>query len=402
MKPAVAVLSGLVMVACATTPVASTSPNAASAAPSGSPGAASPSTTASPRPTTSPSPTAPQASLRFAVVEGLSPSGAEANTVAIVGLDGYAKAKAQFTPRQRPYIGNAAVPLQPVAQVIGSAVYYIDGYGTVRALRVGVQPQTVASFSTQPAQYETWFAVTPDGGSAIAGVLQYPAIGTAPSPCEGLTCMPPLVGPWQFSLVRATGGSPPTVLQQIQSPNHPDIPAGNWHPTFPVAWVAGGPVAMVPVSIGTQNAWWGGPLYLLDSAGKQVRQVGGADCASDIVAGGQFIPCTSGTYVVTVRDLSGDILWTTQIEGFNALSLRVSPDGQGVTDGTKVERRGSGLITMPVGFNVEGWLDDSAVVGWQQSSDGLHPGNLSWINVGDPATVHDLGFKGDFVGTLGS
>lgn len=317
-------------------------------------------------------------------------------------MDGYAKAKARFVPRKRPFIGNAAVPLQPVAQVAGSTVYFIDGYGTVRSLRAGGQPQTLVSFSTQPAQYETWFAVAPDGSSVMAGVLQYPAIGTAPSPCEGLTCMPPLVGPWSYRLMSASAGGVPTVLQQNGSTVAPDMPSTGWTVTFPVAWVPAGPVAMVPVSIGTQNAWWGGPLFLLDMSGKHVRQLGGTDCDSDIVVSGKFIACTSGQYSVTIRDLEGNVIWSSQVEGFNALGLRLSPDGQGITDGVKVETRTGGLVTMPQGFQVEGWLDDHTVVGYVLSSDGLSRGDLSWISLGDPSRLHDLGFKGDFVGTLGS
>lgn len=394
MRPGPAIAVVVLLAACGQQPVASVSPKTSP----------SPTFAATPSASPPPSPTPPSspgsATTLFAVVEGYSPAGSEPNTVAIVGMDGYAKAKATFTPRQRPFIGNAAVPLQPVAQVAGSAVYFIDGYGTVRSLRAGGQPQTLASFSTQLVQYETWFAVAPDGSSVMAGVLQYPAIGAAPSPCEGLTCMPPLVGPWTYRLMVATSGAAPVVLQHSQSSVAPDMPSSGWPVTFPVAWVAAGPVAMVPVNIGTQNAWWGGPLYLLDMNGKQVRRLGGADCDSDIVVGGNLIPCTSGQYAVTIRDLSGSVLWSSQVEGFNALGLRLSPDGQGITDGTKVETRTGGLVAMPQGFQVEGWLDDHTVVGYVLNSDGLSRGDLSWISVSDPGTVHDLGFKGDFVGTL--
>ena len=395
MRLAALVVSVLLVGACGQQPAASISP-ATSTSPTS---AGTP--TASPSPSATP-PSSPNSSTLFAVVEGYSPTGSEPNTVAIVGMDGYARAKATFTPRQRPYIGNAAVPLQPVAQVAGSTVYYIDGYGTVRSLRAGGQPQTLASFSTQPVQYESWFAVAPDGSSVMAGVLQFPALGTAPSPCEGLTCMPPLVGPWSYKLMLSISGGAPVVLQHSGSNVAPDMAPGGWPVTFPVAWVAAGPVAMVPVSIGTQNAWWGGPLYLLDANGKHVRQLGGADCDSDIVVSGQFIPCTSGQYSVTIRELSGNVLWSSHVEGFNALSLRLSPDGQGMTDGTKVETRAAGLVAMPQGFQVEGWLDNNTVVGYVLSSDGLSRGNLSWISLSDPSTLHDLGFKGDFIGMLSS
>lgn len=214
--------------------------------------------------------------------------------------------------------------------------------------------------------------------------------------------MPPLVGSWNYKLERVSSGAAPVVLQQKDSSTAPDMPTGGWAITFPVAWISAGPVAMVPANIGTQNAWWGGPLYLLGADGAKVRQLGAADCDSDIVSSAGFIPCTSGQYAVTVRDLAGNVIWTSHVDGFNALGLRLSPDGQGLTDGTKVETRTGGLVAMPQGFQVEGWLDNSTVMGYVLSSNGLSRGDLSWVSIGDPGTVHDLGFKGDFIGTLSS
>jgi hypothetical protein len=48
---------------------------------------------------------------------------------------------------------------------------------------------------------------------------------------------------------------------------------------------------------------------------------------------------------------------------------------------------------------VEGWLDKNTVVGRVQQQNG-ESGNLLWINLSHPSTIHDLGFKGDFVATL--
>src|SRR5690348_7782966 len=58
----------------------------------------------------------------------------EPDGIEILGLNGTIYTKQGFQPRMRPYIGNAGVPLQAVAQVVGGAVYYIDGYGAVREL----------------------------------------------------------------------------------------------------------------------------------------------------------------------------------------------------------------------------------------------------------------------------
>lgn len=355
------------------------------------------STTPTPQATSSMTPSAaPDANLLFAVVEAPSTQ-ADPDTIAIVALDGHAKAKAKFQPRQKPYIGPIGVPLQAMAQVVGSDVYYIDGYGTVRVLKVNAQPQLVATFPQQPQQYETWFAVSPDGARVLAGIVQFPTIGPVPSPCSGM-CLPSLVGPSKFDLELSIGGQT-SLLQHSESSQ----PGGmNGKVVFPVGWTAQGSIAMLPISLGTQNAWWGGPLYVVDSSGKLGQQLGGADCNSASVAAGGLIACTSGQYLVTVRDSFGNTLWTTHVDGFNALGLYLSRAGQAISDGTKVETRNGGLVTVAQGFQVEGWLDNNTVVGRMPIGNGVDRGNLSWISVSDPGNIHDLGFKGDFVGTIGS
>jgi hypothetical protein len=201
-----------------------------------------------------------------------------------------------------------------------------------------------------------------------------------------------------LDIAQAGGGT--TVLSQFQSDKHPDAPNSGWKPTFPVGWTAAGPIAMVPVGVGTQDAWWGGPLYVIDTSGKRGRQVGGADCDSTSITTAGLIACTTGQGVVSVRDSSGNVLWATQVDGTYALSLVLSPDAQAITDGNKVQTRAGGLVPMPQGFQVEGWLDNNTVVGRVSSANGVR-GNLSWINLSAPGTMHDLGFKGDFVGTVG-
>ncbi len=347
---------------------------------------------AQPRSTSTPG-TAPQAGPLFAVVEG-------SDTVAIVGLDGYARTNAKFPPRQQPYAGGSAieqsyVPLQGVAQVAGSGVYFIDGYGTVRVLRVGAQSQVVAMFPQQPVQYETWFAVSPDGSSVVAGVLQFPAVGPTPS---GGTA-PGLVGPWKFNYATAPAGGPTTVLRHFEGPVVPDGAT-----TFPVGWTAVGPVAMVPLTIWTQTGWSGGPLYGVDPAGVLSTRLGGADCYSASITRGGLIPCVGAA----VRDATGNVIWAPkQMGGVDARKLHISPDGQAIADGASaspthastVETRAGGLVQLPQGFSVQGWLDANTMMGRvvQQSGD---MGNLSWVSLGDPTKLHDLGFKGDFVATL--
>ena len=394
--PALAVV--LVVVACGQVPA----PNARSgSSPSQIPAtSASPSASAlsqnSPTPTPQASPSAqagngPAAGLLFAVVEGGASYANAPNAVAIVGLDGYAKAKTTFTPRTTPHGCMFAIPLQGVAEVQDNGVYYIDGSGVVRLLQVGHEPQITATVVQPSSQYETWFAVSPDGSQVLAGVVTWPTLGPAATdaPC-GLP-----ITTSKFDLELAAGGNT-RVLQHSE---------GSWDTSkltvdFPVGWTADGPIGMVPVSLGTQSAWWGGPLHVVDSSGNLARQIGGSDCDSASITTSGLIACTSGQYLVTVRDSLGNTLWATQVDGFNALGLRLSPDGRGITDGTKVETRAGGLIVMPQGFIVEGWLDNNTVIGRTPVGTAGDRGNLSWISIKDPTNVHDLGFKGDFVGTI--
>ena len=334
---------------------------------------ATPPPTGIPSPSPKASPT-PKPEFLFAVLESGS-SFAEPGTVAIVGLDGYARAKSTFQPRKNP-----GAILQSTAQVVGSGVYYIDGKGTVRVLRAHTAPVVVATFPLAPGrQYDIWFAVSPDGSRVLAGILTFPLAQPT----------------WKFDLESATSGGTSKVLV------HSEFAYGGNEPTttFPVGWSSTRPVAMVGAPLTTQNFWPGGPLYVIDDSGRKARQLGGSDCNSDKIASSGLIPCTSGLGRVTVRDQGGKIVWTTHVDGGYAPRLFISPDGQAISDDAQVEKRIGGMVPMPSGFRVEGWLDKNTVVGRVQQQNG-ESGNLLWISLSHPSAIHDLGFKGDFVATL--
>jgi hypothetical protein len=375
----------LIVTACGS----SSGPTAQSSSQPTATAAQTPSVTASPSPT-------PSAGLLFAVVEGAL---GQPGTVAIVGLNGYARAKAKFQPRTMPGIPDSYVPLPGVAQVIGSSVYYIDGAGNVRVLSVGSQPQIVARFPQQPAQEDTWFAVSPDGSRAAAGILTFPTLGPTPSGSP----WPSLVGPTKFDLQTAPAGGQLKTLVHWETAIR--FPQGSTGPAaiFPVGWTSAGLVAMLPEYLTSQNAWPGGPLYLIDDAGEKTKLLGGSDCYSASIAPSGLIPCISGVSVI-VRDPSGRVIWTTHVDSFSALDLHISPDGQAISDISHVERHVGGMVLMPQGFRVEGWLDNNTVVG-RVTSDantigGPNEGDLLWISLDKPSILHDLGFKGDFVATL--
>lgn len=345
---------------------------------------------------TGPTAVTPAAERLYAVVESSS-AAAQPDTVAIVGLDGVARAKATFEPRVGPGIPDAYVPLQGVAQVAGSGVYYIDGAGTVRVLRVGSQPQIVARFPLQPAQEDVWFAVSPDGSSVLAGIVTFPALG----PIITGTSWNTLIGPTKFDLESASAGGQTKTLVHLESPQ-----GGNWPAAiFPVAWTSAGSVAMLPTYLSSQNAWPGGPLYVIDGTGKKTSQLGGVDCWSALITSSGFIACQTATSgAVTVRDATGQSVWLTHVDGFDARSLHVSADGQAISHNSQVETHAGGMVAMPTGFRAEGWLDNNTVVG-RATTDantigGPNEGDLLWISLDNPTLVHDLGFKGDFVAPL--
>jgi hypothetical protein len=66
----------------------------------------------------------------------------------------------------------------------------------------------------------------------------------------------------------------------------------------------------------------------------------------------------------------------------------------------QVETHAGGVAAMPDGFRLQGWLNATTVVGRVQSTNG-DEGNLLWIDLADPGTVHDLGLQADFVAKVG-
>ena len=108
---------------------------------------------------------------------------------------------------------------------------------------------------------------------------------------------------------------------------------------------------------------------------------------------GGVAACDSSDGTVTVRSYKGQVLWKPGVDGFNAKALKLAPAGDAITDGRHAATAIK-LVPLPEGFVAQGWLDSRTVIGRQPD------GNLSYIRLESPQTVHDLGFRGDFVGTL--
>jgi hypothetical protein len=360
----------------------------------GGPGASTPNPRASAAPapavahaTVSPAATARPSGPLFAVIQSAAPGWVtQADTVAIVDLDGNTRAKATFTPRKAPYVPMAATMPQSEAQVGAAGVYYADGNGVVRLLTQSGESRIVATFPMTPDQHELWYAVSPDGSRLLAGILTLPAI-VAPPPGKDLP--PTMAGSWKFDLESANAEGPTSVLQHLESADLREP----LKPTFPVGWTQEGPVAMFGAPIATQNVWYGGPLFRIGSTGQTLEQVAGRDCLAASILSSGLAACMSSSGTVTIRSYSGQVLSRPGVDGFNAKALKLAPTGDAITDGRHAVTA-TGVVTLPEGFVAQGWLDSRTVVGRQPD------GNLSYIRLDSLQTVRDLGVKGDFVGTL--
>jgi hypothetical protein len=314
-----------------------------------------------------------------AVLEG-GTGGFGANAADLVTLDGRTVARAAYLPRRAPYLGNVADMLQPDATVGGAGVYVLDGNGAVHLLRPSGGWDTVATFAMTPDQHEAWFAVSPDGGQLLAGVLGVPAKGAA----NGAP-WPPLVGTWRFDLEWATAGGPTQTLAHAES-------ASGIQTVFPVGWTNAGPVAMVGAPLATQNVWPGGPLFTIDDGRLGSRLAG--DCTAAWVLASGLASCTTLQLQVTVRDSAGHALWRPGLEGFSARALRLAPSGDAITNGRLVAVRGGGTTELPAGFVGQAWLDSATLAGRAAN------GDAAYVRLSSLDAVHDLGMRGDVVGMV--
>src|SRR5438128_10819296 len=85
--------------------------------------------------------------LLFAVLEAKGTANSWTyNTVAIAGLDGYARAKTTFTPMPVPSLGCMGAVIPPSAHVAAGKVFFADAKGVVRSLSIDGTIRTVATF----------------------------------------------------------------------------------------------------------------------------------------------------------------------------------------------------------------------------------------------------------------
>lgn len=335
------------------------------------------------------------------------------DTVAIAGLDGFAKAKTSFTPRAVPQIGNAESVLQLEGQVAAGGVYVIDGKGTVRRLAPDGTIQTVATFPLTTAQQEVSFAVSPDGKQFMAAVMTFPTYHASTNPNAPFGNFS---GPHVLNLELATAGGRTATVAHWQSgtTQYPDSPGGFVNINV-VAWDAQGPIALVHAATGTQNAWlnnqhwFNGSLARLHLDGTLGPTIGPAGCLPYWrPVNGRFV-CTetqtSGQSATPVKVVSvdGTVLWSGNAPVLPSLQtsgdFAVSPNGARIAmDGQVVNLRDNSNVALPDSFWPQGWLADDTLIGIIPSPHTA--GTMGIIHLSNPQQVENWGFFGAFVGLV--
>jgi hypothetical protein len=382
----------LMVVACGqaqagpgTSPVAEAATPSATSTPAASPGAGPSPTAASPKP------------LLFAVLEAKGTTNAYAwNTVAIAGLDGYARAKTAFVPMPVPKMGCISAVIPRSAHVAAGKVYFADGKGVVRSLSVTGQVAKVATFPLASSQQMLSFAVSPDGSRLLGTVFTIPA--KADYACTGT----PDTG-YAQDVYSAPAGGPSTLLyhQSMQS-----TPSSVMALT---GWDAVGPVGTSPTVWATQGGGPGSQLGVavrIDAAtGKVLRQVEDPTSCQvwDTAPSGDFVCIPDGSSKVDVRRSDGSEIWQfTPTAPVNAIyNPFLAPDEQHVVvsgtayDTEQVGAKDGSRVNLTDGsLAVQGWLDSTTLIG------GTTGTNLAYVRLSAPRVVVSLGFAGIFVGAV--
>ena len=398
-------------------------PTGALVSPSASP-AASSSTIASAAPTALASPSGiptpiatPKTSptLLFAVLEAKGTANAWTyNTVAIAGLDGYARAKTTFTPMPLPQLGCMGAVLPSQAHVAAGKVFFADGKGVVRSLATDGTVTTVASFPMTSTQQMLSFAVSPDGSRILGTILTIP--NNASMACSSS----PSSAAFTFDAYAATSGQAVKLVYHESSTQPPSVMALT-------GWDALGPIGTYPTVWATQG---GGPAATLgilvridESTMKMAAPMGDSTpcLVWQSVQSGAFVctlqpkPTSSDPYgavaqPVSVRQADGREKWSFTVTSVNgANSPYLAPDEQHVVICCNFDTASNWLVDQQghqslfkTGFYASGWLDAGTVFGFSGQTASSPAGVLSYVAISSPGTIVSMGFSGLIVGTVRS
>jgi hypothetical protein len=328
--------------------------------------------------------------------------------VAIVRLNGTARAKAHFDARQLPRVGNALPLPQPEARVAGGKVWFSDGTGAVRSLAVDGTVSNVTTFPLSNPQQLMSFAVSPDGTQLLGTVFSFPPVHVPPPQ----TPIDPPFGPGDYSLQLMTA-----------KPGQSATPMGarrNWAQSggLPkdvlsiVGWSRDAPLATIDTTLGTQVGGLGrqmfGHVAELDTAGRPGPPLGGYSCDAWSTLPDETVLCDDDGQLrnFSVRSRDGTVKFHVHAPGdAQYVDVTLAPDAAHVayavtggraafTDATQK------TVQLPVSFRPEGWLNATTIAGVLQTSQG--DGDMALVQLATPTRAQDLGFHGFFVGSLQS
>jgi hypothetical protein len=369
-----------------------------------------PSSSPSPTPATTVSPSPEAAASKaplFAVLE-VRRRGVPANTsawpdtIALANSQGYAVARASFSPRSGgPQIFDAAVVGQPQAVVAAGAVYYADSLGVIRRLDPSGSVRQVAKFALTSNDQEISLAVSPDGTQLIAARLTFPHLIANPSPGPNEGPVTP-VGNWVLELLKAESGTQAvTTLGRWQAPatTFPNGP-GAFTNLVIVGWDSGGPIALVGSEVGTQQGFpgerfFGGHLAHLDGSGKAGLTIGGADCSPESLPVANRVTSLSigSSVVVSVRSLDGTVL--RNLPDAASVGVLSADGGRVATQGRIVTVASGASLSVPTTFTPTIWLDGSTLIGSMPDFT-----TVAALRLLPSVRLENWGFSGQVVGVV--
>ena len=367
------------------------------------------------KPTPSASASAPTAGAGplFAVLEAKAHPANTWDTVAIAGLDGFARAKATFDPVARPWAGNCGGFLMPSsAQAVAGAVFFADGAGIVRRLSVGGDVVQVAAFPRTSGQQIMSIAVSPDGARVLAAILTLPPKPAVDVPCYSPIGDPNKFGPgdWAEDVYVAEAGNSPKLLSHVSwhQDQRPDVldlvrwdgvgPLGDQHP-FGLSMGVG------PIGPGL---FQGKPVRVDPDTGKVVNRVA-VDCAVGDVGRTGSLLCWAADGSAIVYRSDGTELWRWRGPQGELHNAKIGPDDRAMVVSkydfeakapktTLVVAPGSSEQTIGTLGSDVAWIDSHTVM--DRVGSGAPPYGLSYISLEAPDKVVALGFPGLFVGTV--
>ena len=348
-----------------------------------------PGATAPPAASPSPGAAARAPETLLVVLESSGGVGKAQDTIAIAGLDGYARAKTRFKPLATPWVLPELGTLMPqMAHVAAGRAYYVDGDGVVRSLGVDGSVRSETRFPVTSSQQEVSFAVSPDGHDLVGSVVTLPARPT-PEPTPGWFT----TAPYAMDVLTATSGGPATVAYHRTWTYDEHLGGGAQF----VGWDPAGPVATLPSALGTQGGGphqWNGESLIHFPGGRPGSAVQApTDCyLMDMLPNGTSLCAGGHTGALQVLGPDGATLWAPPTQGVFYGFL--SPDAQRVValgDTPIVYSRSGAPVHLPDTFFHAGWIDAKTIAGSVRE-------NVGYVSLANPGKVVDLGFKGRFVG----